>query len=208
MQTLFVFIDESGDLGPGGSRYFVVAAIVTENPAQLRAVIKKARHYRMKKRLKKLNEFKANYADPPLRRRILQGIANCNCRVHGLIIEKSQMRPELYDAKEKFFNFICGVLLRTIARESSEVRIVIDRRTGNARIIDDINRYVALRIRQINPSVKIQILHARSEDEDALQAVDFVAWAYHRKYEDGDESYYEIIQGLMQNIEREKMWKK
>jgi len=208
MGVLHVFIDESGDLGRKGGKYFIVAAVVSENPGELEAIIKRAKKYRKKKKFRKLPEFKANYADRPLRERILRALSGSNSKIYALAIEKSRMHEGLFDAKERFFNFICGVLLRIIVKNVSSVEIVIDRRTGNRSMLEDINAYAASKIRQINPEIKIRISHEDSMVSLPLQVADFAAWAVHRKYEAGDSSYYSLISSRMANANSEMMWSK
>jgi len=41
--------------------------------------------------------------------------------------------------------------------------------------------------------IKLEIEIKTPADEKSLQIVDFVSWAIFRKYEHGDESYYEMI---------------
>jgi len=203
---LHIFIDESGDLGRKGSKYFVLAAVVSENPQELAAIIKRAKKYRMKKKFRKLPEFKANYSDRPTRERILRGLCKTSSKIYALVIEKAQMHEGLWGAKERFFNFLCGVLLRIIAKNTPDVVIVFDRRTGNHAMLEDINAYVARKIHEINCKINVVISHELSHESAPLQVADFACWAVHRKYEAGDNSYYSIIAPLIVNADREKMW--
>jgi hypothetical protein len=61
-------------------------------------------------------------------------------------------------------------------------------------IREDFNNYVQMKIQKnyaISPNVTIQ--HRVSHACPELGAVDFVAWAVHRKYETGDEQFYNVI---------------
>lgn len=44
-------------------------------------------------------------------------------------------------------------------------------------------------------ALRLHIEIKTPHEEKALQAVDFVSWAIFRKYEYGDESYYQTIKG-------------
>jgi hypothetical protein len=46
-----------------------------------------------------------------------------------------------------------------------------------------------------------------SHSDHGLQVADFVAWAINRKFNLGDEEYFNIIKGRIKNIDRMEMWK-
>jgi hypothetical protein len=53
----YVYIDESGDLGKYGSKYFAIIALITENPISIGRIIKKARIRILDKKLKEVSEI-------------------------------------------------------------------------------------------------------------------------------------------------------
>jgi hypothetical protein len=61
-----IYIDESGDLGFTGrsSPYFVIAALIVHNPLTIRRCFAKIRRNKLKKKYKKLPEFKFNNSGP------------------------------------------------------------------------------------------------------------------------------------------------
>ena len=67
MNERYVFIDESGDLGLGGSKYFVITAIWTDKPEQFDRIVKNARRNKFKKELRKAYEIKANNSNKELK---------------------------------------------------------------------------------------------------------------------------------------------
>jgi hypothetical protein len=54
----YVFVDESGDLGLHGSKFFSVACVVVEDSKTLSRIIKKARERILKKTLKNYRSLK------------------------------------------------------------------------------------------------------------------------------------------------------
>ena len=68
----YIYIDESGDLGKHGSEYFVIAAIVTDNPLKLERIVKKVRQRKLKKRIREMPELKANKSDRVVRESVLK----------------------------------------------------------------------------------------------------------------------------------------
>jgi len=93
----YVFVDESGDLGLHGSKFFSVACVIVEDPKTLGRIIKKTRERVLKKPLKKLPELKANNSNPKVREYILKKIKESNCKIYGLVVDKSKILPHLYD---------------------------------------------------------------------------------------------------------------
>ena len=59
-KDVYIFIDESGDLGGDGSKYFIITAIWTEKPELFDRLIKNLRRHKFRKILKKVSEIKAN----------------------------------------------------------------------------------------------------------------------------------------------------
>lgn len=71
-----MFIDESGDLGLGGSKYLILSCLVTSNPEILDRAIKNMRRYKFRKQLKKAQEIKASSSKPSLIIHMLKKISS------------------------------------------------------------------------------------------------------------------------------------
>jgi len=71
-KEVYIFIDESGDLGESGSNYFIITAIRTESPELFDKLIKNIRRFKFKKILRKVHEIKANSSSHELREHILK----------------------------------------------------------------------------------------------------------------------------------------
>ena len=65
----YIFIDESGDLGDKGSKYFVLAAIKVEDEKVLEKLIKKTRR-NYKKDIGQSNEIKGSKTPPKVKKYI------------------------------------------------------------------------------------------------------------------------------------------
>lgn len=76
-----IFIDESGDLGKFGSKYFTIAAVSVDEPKNLSRIIKKLRQRKLKKSIKKLPEIKANNSDRVIREYVLKKVGNIDCKI-------------------------------------------------------------------------------------------------------------------------------
>jgi len=204
---IYVYIDESGDLGRFGSNYFTIAGVVVKNPIILKRIIKKARHRKLKKKIKELPELKANKTNRVVREYILKKVAKSDLTIFAIVVDKSKIFNHLYDVKDRLYNFICGILINEIAREGTDICVVIDKKHTNTLIRENFNHYISKKITGRYPHIRLEIKHRDSQATPELQVVDFVAWAINRRYNSGDDSYYRIIEGKIVNRGRMELWK-
>lgn len=202
-----IFIDESGDLGPLGSKYFTIVALTTHYSIQLRRIIKKLRERKMKKKLKELPEIKANNSNETIRRFVLNKIAQTECDISAVAIPKTKIRQDLFENKEKLYNYLCGLLFEHISLKADVVDIVIDKKHSNRLLREDFNQYIESKIKARRKEIKVSIKHVDSFASNELQAVDFVAWAVNRKYTHGDSTFYDLIKQKVRNDGKEEIWK-
>lgn len=197
---IFVFIDESGDLGRFGSTYFVIACLLTENPIQLERIIKRVRQRILHKHEKELPEFKANASSEQVRKKILSMVNKTDSKIALLVFEKKNR--DLRAKSKELYNQLVGSLLMEIDFTSTEqIEIIIDKKDNNQLLRNDLDDYVKKALEQFNN--KITIKHLDSHYSKPLQVVDFIAWAAHRKYSLKDDSYYELIKEKVHLLKKE-----
>ncbi len=203
---LYLFIDESGDLGKLGSKYFSIVALATNDSKKVSRIIKKVRERILNKKLKQIYEIKANNSNERIRKYVLQHLANCNCSISSVVIPKSKIKPDLFDAKNRLYNYLCGLLFSHINLNVSYLEIVIDKKDSNKLLREDFNMYIEEKIKD-KVKIKFSIKHLDSCSSNELQVVDFVAWAINRKFSHNDAEYYNIIEKLISNKEKQEIWK-
>jgi hypothetical protein len=203
---LYVFVDESGDLGKHGSNFFVIACLSTTNVKPLGRIIKKIRQRRLKKKLRELPEIKANSSTPKIRKEILRKVAACDCKIDIIVIDKKQIKEYLYEAKSKLYNYLFGLLIEDMDLQKSHLEIIIDKKDSNYLIREDLNQYIYKKIAYNHSCNHINIKHEASHNNQALQIVDFIAWAVYRKFSYKDETYYKIINQKIGTLKQ--LWKK
>ena len=122
---IYIFIDESGDLGLGGSKYLVLSALIVENYFPLDRMIKNMRRHKFRKELRKAFEIKANRSSDELRRYMLKKLNEAkNARVLYIVLEKKKLYSEyLKNDKHKLYNYVAGKLARQIFLKISEREI-------------------------------------------------------------------------------------
>lgn len=199
----YLFLDESGDLGfdftkKGTSGVFIITCLFTENKKPIEKIIKNI-HSQLNKKLKKKSGVLHAFKEKPVtRQRLLKKLAECNCSIMTIYLNKKKVYTKLYDEKAVLYNYVTNILLDRICSKRLTVSInslllIASRRETNKFLNENFKRY--LKSQAIKNSYKMNLaIEIKSPyEEKALQAVDFVSWAIFRKYQFGDESYYNTI---------------
>lgn len=200
---VYIFIDESGDLGKHGLRYFVIAALCCADPKPIYNLVKRIRQRKLKKKIKDLSEIKANNSDDKTRNFVLNKLASSNCEFHIIAVDKTQVKDYLFNKKDKLYNYIAGILIQYAQVGYDEINIVIDKKYRSSLIRNDFDEYIKNYKAKWNAKIKIE--HLESVQNLGLQAVDFVAWATHRKLNTEDDKFYKIIEKKITHFIR--LWK-
>ncbi len=126
-KEVYIFIDESGDLGKHGTRYFVIAALYTISPKIIYNLIKRIRQRKLTKKIKDLNEIKANNSDDVVRNFVLNKLASADCEFHIIAVDKLQVKDYLFEKKSKLYNYIAGILIQHAQIGYDDIKILIDK---------------------------------------------------------------------------------
>ncbi len=201
MNSIHIYLDESGDLGfsPKSSKFFVVAAILSKDRLRIEKCITKVRKERLPSKYKKISELKYHNSDNIIRRRILQCITKADMGIAYAVLRKRQVYEKLRNKPNILYNFLCGSLIGNIFRKyhiNTKVNIIVDRSlTGINR--DAFDEYIGYRALMSKTEIfnldYLEIRHVDSSQDKCIQAVDFVVGAIARNYEFEDSSFYEII---------------
>ncbi|NQU82381.1 MAG: DUF3800 domain-containing protein [Parcubacteria group bacterium] len=198
----YIFLDESGDLGFNfkkrkTSNFFVVTCLFVSNKRVVEKIIK-ITHSELKKKYKRrfgvLHCFKER---PAIRRRLLNRLCDVDCSIMAIYLNKKKVYTKLQNEKQVLYNYVTNILLdriysKNIIPTTGVVKFVASRRETNKFLNKNFENYLMSQV-QGRHKVKIDISIRVPSHEKSLQAVDFASWAIFRKYEHGDNSYYDII---------------
>jgi len=198
-----IYLDESGDLGFGSraSRYFVLAAIITREPEQVRKCIKRVRRQKLPKKYKKIPELKFHNSSQTIRGRVLDCVARTDTDIAYAILRKHQVYERLKSKPSILYNYISGSLIAKIItayKLEGLVKVFVDRSLyGFER--EHFDNYLTWKACLGNYSEELnidppEIVHIDSRQDRCIQVVDFVAGAIGHRYSMEDPSYYNTIE--------------
>lgn len=198
----FIFLDESGDLGfdfrkKKTSKTFVVTCLLTDNKRPIEKIVKKT-HLGLKKKFKRrFGVLHAVKEKPITRQRLLKRLNEKDCVIMTIYLNKKRVYTKLQEEKAVLYNYVANILLdrvytRKIIPVEKTIELIASKRETNKFLNENFKNYFNNQVKnrhRANINIKIK----SSSEEKALQAVDFASWAIFRKYEYGDDSYYNLI---------------
>jgi len=199
---MFIYLDESGDLGfdfvrKRPSKKFVITVLVCENDAIIKGFKKAVRRTirnKLAKSTDRVQELKGTSTALPIKDYFLRNVPQQGWGVYSVILNKERVYDHLKSkiGRKKLYNYLARFLLKRIAvpPETNAVNLFIDR-SKTRQEIKDFNSYVEHQLAGLIPlEVPLNITHEQSENNAGLQAVDLFCWGIFRKYELEDEDWY------------------
>ena len=206
---MFIYLDESGDLGFDFSkkkttRKLVITLLMCDGQEVdrefQRAVGRTLRKLnRRKRKSRRIQELKGTGTSLAIKEYFLGQLKSEAWHIYTLVLNKQRIWPELRTkkAKPRLYNYLARQLIDKLPLRTAvtNVRLVVDR-SKNIREIQDFNQYVRNQIEALLPlNTGFAIEHLTSEESAGLQAVDLFCWGIFRKYEFGDWDWYRAYKG-------------
>lgn len=200
----YIFLDESGDLGfdfrkKKTSQYFVVTFIFSKDKKVLDRIVKKIFKGFTKGELKHhsgtLHCYKEN---PKTRQKLLDAFREKGeADVITIFLNKKKVYTRLQDEKAVLYNYVTNILLDRVCTKKlipidEKIVMVASRRETNKFLNQNFKSYLQEQAKN-NHKLDIEIEIVSPHQEKGLQVADFLSWSIFRKYEHGDDSYYNLI---------------
>ena len=196
-------MDESGDLGfnfdkKGTTSYFLITFLFTRSKRPIEKCVKKV-HSGLRKKYKKIGVLHAYIEEPVTKRRLLSLLAEKDCKIMTILLNKKKVYTKLQDEKPVLYNYVTNILLdriftKKLIQSDDSIKIIASRKETNKFLNENFKSYLHSQL-AANYKVKVSISVKTPAEQKALQAVDFVSWAIFRKYEYKDDTYYNLIRG-------------
>lgn len=186
----YAYLDESGDVAPfSGSRFLVVAVLVTEPPRPIELHVKRARQS-LGRRMP-AEELKATWSKPLVVERFLSSIAQEDVQVVAVVVDKRAIVRPPADVEDIYRTAVARTVRHCLVRWP-QCHLYLDKRYTNPKLRHVLERVVSGALISA-ADARLLIWHEDSRGQSCLQAVDSVAWAIARKYEWGDGRTYAQI---------------
>lgn len=189
----YIYIDESGDLGDNyqSSKYFIVGAIMVDNPKNLSTIIKKARK-KYRNFLHKSPEIKGNKTDKYVIKKILGKLNNIDYEVYAIFLDKENLHkiPNFYN-HHKLYDDLASKLAERI-KITSPTCIIVDKSKFKQEDINNFNNVFSSRLVNCN-NHPISIIHGDSVNYKGLQIADLISWSIFQSLEHNNGEYINII---------------
>lgn len=210
----YIFLDESGDLGfdftkQRTSKFFVVTVLFVEQKRSTEKVIRKV-HAGLRKKYKiRTSMLHATKEEPVNITRVCRGLVDKHCKLMTIYLDKSKVYTKLRDEKHVLYNYIVNILLdrilnRRLISKKDGVVLIASRRETNKFLNENFCDYLRQQIKN-NHAAEIRVEIKTPAEEKCLQAADIASWSIFRKYEYGDDSYYQTLKPII--IEENALYK-
>ena len=198
----YIFLDESGDLGfdfqkKKTSKVFVITCLFVENKRSMEKIVRKTHSELKKKYKRRFGVLHAVKEKPITRQRLLKRLSEKDCVIMTIYLNKKRVYTKLQNEKQVLYNYVANILLDRVYTKkllplAKNILLIASRRETNKFLNQNFKNYLNNQItNRYKANVKVVIEIPR--EEKSLQAVDFASWAIFRKYEYGDDSYYNLI---------------
>jgi len=198
----YIFLDESGDLGfnfekKKTSKIFVITLLFTDNKRPIEKIVKKTHSELRKKYKRKFGALHAVREKPITRQRLLKRLDEKDCVIMTIYLNKKRVYTKLQEEKAVLYNYVANILLDRIYTKKiipieKTIELIASKRETNKFLNENFKNYLDSQVKNRHKT-RIKINIKTPSDEKSLQVVDFVSWAIFRKYEYGDDSYYNLI---------------
>ena len=196
-------MDESGDLGKNNasSPYFIFSAIVASDPNFVRFLPSEKVRYPERK------EVKAQTSNRATKEYVLTKLSQASCDIYAIAVPKDKIFNKYGRglAQDRFYHFLCGLLLKQIGRKEDMIDVEVDERHTKNLLKKNFRNYIEKNF--LREGQKLRFHQLPSTNDDGLFAVDFVAWSVNRKFNLNDDSYLNIIKDKIKNFDTMERWK-
>ncbi len=208
MKEINLYIDESGNLGTGMGRYFLICALEIDSSIKS-SILKRAGRvicrFKEKNNIPKTTELKGFRLNSEKRNELLDKILFKGIKVRYIVLDLKQttMLLKKSDDKNACFNYLIQLLVKQIIREMPDIEkinLFLDNRSvkiGNRLSLKPYlyNKLVLeqLETKQNVKRIEFEITYLESDSCYLIQWADIVANSLYKKYNSNEDLFYNKI---------------
>mgnify|MGYP001581414622 CR=1 FL=1 len=190
-----IWIDESGDSGfrfeRGSSRFLVLAAVyITEEVASEALFEQEIRNLKLALRVTEDYEFKFSRCKNSFKKEFFRALARLPVQYKAIVIDKRNVSaPALQSQPKQLYCELVRRLLYDNSPPLQKATLILDEATAKVHhqqfhrtLKNSLSRNLVQKLRQ-----------HRSHRNAMIQVADMIAGSIFRKFEKGDDTYYEMV---------------
>lgn len=180
---MFIYLDESGDLGLKGesTKYFTICFALLYKPNPFKRCVKRVK---IKYNISLLDELKGNVTREDIKRDLLLRFSKLkDLEIHAITVEKENVEEKLRRDANILYNYMVGLsVVERILKEKrdKEIKIVVDRRITSITAGFDLDKYI-----------KYKVWYENQRKDMGLY--DVITHTIYRKYASNDFNLYNVI---------------
>lgn len=198
----YILLDESGDLGfnftkKKTTKFFVITFLFTKSKRPIEKCVRVV-HRGLRRKYKKIHSvLHATKEEPITIQRMLKKLANKDCVLMTIYLNKKRVYTKLRNEKAILYNYVTNILLdRIISKKlispTEPICLIASKRETNKFLNENFRSYIKSQTKNIH-KLDLHIEIKTPAEEKSLQAVDFASWAIFRRLENSDDAYYNLI---------------
>lgn len=187
----YLYVDESGDLGNKGSKYFILAGIKVKNYRDLELLINKTRRI-YKKEIGKSNEIKGTNMPHNIKINILKKLNKIDYQTFIIVFDKKNRYKLDYKNDNNILYDILSSQLAKLINISDSSSIFVDRTKRNKEKILNFNNLFRMNLNNPN-DYPITIKHVDSLKYKGIQIADLISWSTYQSIENNNDEYINLI---------------
>lgn len=181
-----ICIDESGNLGTGGYRYFVIVAVESSNPNRLKNIVK---NFNTKY---KQDEIKGTLLTVPQRQDLLNSLnSKDDYSVSYIILDKTHFQRKNILGKNVLFNYLSSFLFEDIFKEATEdLLLCFDNRTVKTTSKHALPEYLMTKCLEWDVRIQVNSCFYESHQHRGIQIADLLSSTIFQSYKNGTKHFY------------------
>lgn len=213
---MFIFIDESGDLGcdlskRGTSKKFTIAMLVcysNQSQHKIMNAVKKTIRRKLNHGKKQgiVHELKGSGTKIQIKAYFFSLLPDNGWEIYSITADKEKLKPHLEKkkGKNKIYNFLTKELLKEFLppKDIKNVSVIVDA-SKNSNDRKDFDVYIKTHLEVIfGLDVDLYISHESSQSNFGLQAIDLFCWGIQRSKNLGKDEWFSVFQHkIVKNID-------
>ncbi len=206
MSYQYIFLDESGNLDftVNGSRNFVLTSVEMRRPFKVLRAIDDFKHDCLESGME-FEYFHCSQDNPKIRNKFFEIVSHYSSEIQisSHIVQKSGIDSKLQD-DGLFIPELMRRLLKTVLLDETQAglrKVIVITDTlpvkGRKKVVErTIQRLLS---KEFPEKLKYQIMHHQSKSHYGLQVADYCCWAINRKFQRGQNTWFDMINPAIRN---------